>query len=92
VPDPVTGRDAIPVSYRSETRFAGAARRGPTLSQLVRLEASGTGKTNQYYDRETGALLSAHTTADMLLQVWINGRLQRLHQQADWKAESAARR
>jgi len=81
--DPVSGAEAILVSYQSETHLSGAARRG---QQLVELDGGGTGTTQQYYDRTAGTLLSAHTTAALDLDLRVNGRLQRLHQQADWKA------
>ena len=83
--DPVTGAAAILVTHRSMTTMTGG---GPRGAQTITLNGTGSGMTEQYYDRTTGVLLSAHTTATLDLDVGVSGRVQRLHQQADWRARS----
>jgi hypothetical protein len=83
--DPVTGAAAILVTHRSMTTMTGG---GPRGAQTITLSGTGSGTTEQYYDRTTGVLLSAHTTATLDLDVGVSGRIQRLHQQADWRARA----
>jgi hypothetical protein len=83
--DPVTGAAAILVTHRSMTTMMGC---GPRGAQTITLSGTGSGTTEQYYDRATGALLSAHTTATLDLDVGVSGHVQRLRQQADWRARA----
>jgi len=82
--DPVSKASAILVSYTSTVSMDGEARRRMDLHTL---HGTGTGETQQYYDRTTGALLSVHTTATLHLTYSINGRPQLFEQSADWKAK-----
>ncbi|GEM_PF-3499441 len=82
--DPVSGAPAILVSHRSRASMHGDGRRS---GQLITLDGSGDGTTQQFFDRTTGIMLSAHTTATLDLDVGVNGRAQHLHQQADWRAK-----
>jgi hypothetical protein len=82
--DPATGAAAVLVTHASRVTMDGGGRRN---GQLVTLTGSGTGSTEQYFDRATGVLLSAHTAATLDLDVGVSGRVQRLHQHADWQAK-----
>jgi hypothetical protein len=87
--DPVSGAPAIVVSYSAIPTMDGEARRN---MDLVTLHASGTGTTEQYYDRTTGVLLSVHKTTSLNLDFAINGRVQHWHQDAEWRAALQAGR
>jgi hypothetical protein len=82
--DPVSGAAAVLVTHDSRVTMDGGGRRN---GQLITLTGSGTGSTEQYFDRGTGVLLSAHTAATLDLDVGVSGRVQRLHQHADWQAK-----
>lgn len=81
--DPLTGAPAVLITHTSHTTMQGGGRRG---AQVITLAGSGSGTTEEYYDRTSGVLLSAHTSAALALDVGVGGRVQRLHQQADWRA------
>lgn len=87
--DPVSGGHAILVTHTSAATMDGG---GPRNGRLITLSGSGSGTTEQYFDRTTGVLLSAHTVATLDLDVGVNGRLQRLHQHAEWQARLAEHR
>jgi len=87
--DPVSGAPAIAVTYHSEPTMDGEARRN---RDLVTLHGAGVGTTELYYDRRTGVLLSAHNTTSLDLDFAVNGRVQHLHQSADWRAALQAAR
>jgi hypothetical protein len=80
---PGSGVPAILVSYHSDPRMEGEARRG---ASLLTLHGKGEGHTDQYYDRATGVLQLAHTVTTLDLDFAVNGRPQHLHQAADWQA------
>jgi hypothetical protein len=82
-PDPVSGAPAIVVASQTQGTMDGEARRNV---DLVTLHSTGGGTAEQYYDRASGVLLSARATSTWNLDVAINGRVQHLHQQADWRA------
>ena len=82
-PDPVSGMPAVVVTYQIKGTMDGEARRNV---DLVTLHSTGDGSAEQYYDRVSGVLLSAHATSTWNLDLAINGRIQHLHQQADWRA------
>jgi hypothetical protein len=84
-PDPVSGAPSIEVTYESDATWNGEARRH---ADLVTLHATGNGTTEQYYDRTSGVLLSAHTAVTFDLDAAINGRSQLLHQTAEWRAQA----
>jgi hypothetical protein len=81
--DPVSGAGAVLIAHTSTTTMTGSGHRA---GHYITLNGSGTGATEEYYDRKTGALLSAHTTATLDLDITVGGRVQRLHQQANWQA------
>jgi hypothetical protein len=83
VADPITGSPAVLISHTSITTMAGSGHRA---GHYITLYGSGTGTTQEYYDRRTGMLLSAHTVATLDLSITLSGHVQRLHQQADWRA------
>ena len=60
---------------------------GPHLGRQITLNGKGDGSTEQYYDRVTGVMLSAHTVARLQLDVGEGGHVQRLMQQANWNAK-----
>jgi hypothetical protein len=82
--DPVSGAAAVLIAHTSATTMVGGGHRA---GHYITLNGSGTGATEEYYDRKTGLLLSAHTTATLDLDITVSGRAQRLHQQADWQAK-----
>jgi hypothetical protein len=84
VADPASGSPAVLISHTSTTTMAGSGHRA---GHYITLYGSGTGTTQEYYDRRTGVLLSAHTVATLDLNITLSGRVQRLHQQADWRAK-----
>lgn len=81
--DPVTGNAAVLVTHWSATTMTGGGTRG---ADTITLNGTGSGTTDQYYDRLTGQLLSARTKATLDLDVSVSGRVDRLHQQAEWQA------
>jgi hypothetical protein len=83
VADPATGSPAVLISHTSTTTMAGSGHRA---GHYITLYGSGNGTTQEYYDRRTGVLLSAHTVATLDLNITLSGHVQRLHQQADWRA------
>lgn len=83
ITDPVTGSPAVLISHTSSTTMAGSGHRA---GHYITLYGSGNGTTQEYYDRRTGVLLSAHTVATLDLNITLSGHVQRLHQQADWRA------
>jgi hypothetical protein len=83
VADPATGSLAVLISHTSITTMAGSGHRA---GHYITLYGSGNGTTQEYYDRKTGVLLSAHTVATLDLNITLSGHVQRLHQQADWRA------
>jgi hypothetical protein len=83
-PDPVSGAPSVEITYQSDVIWDGEARRH---ADLVTLHATGSGTTEQYYDRATGVLLSAQTDVAFDLTAAINGRSQYLHQVAQWRAQ-----
>lgn len=85
--DPVTGTSAVLIAHTSTTSMAGSGHRA---GHYITLTGNGTGTTEEYYDRKTGVLLSAHTAATLDLDITVSGRVQRLHQQADWRARLKA--
>jgi hypothetical protein len=84
VADPATGSPAVLISHTSTTTMAGSGHRA---GHYITLYGSGNGTTQEYYDRKTGALLSVHTVATLDLNITLSGHVQRLHQQADWRAK-----
>jgi hypothetical protein len=86
--DPVTGLPAVLISHTSTTTMAGSGHRA---GHYITLYGSGTGTTEEYYDRRSGLLLSAHTAASLDLDITLSGHVQHLHQQADWRAKLTAR-
>jgi hypothetical protein len=84
VADPATGSPAVLISHTSTTTMAGSGHRA---GHYIALYGSGSGTTQEYYDRKTGVLLSAHTVATLDLNITLSGHVQRLHQQADWRAK-----
>jgi hypothetical protein len=82
--DPVTGLAAVLISHTSTTTMAGSGHRA---GHYITLYGSGTGTTEEYYDRRSGLLLSAHTAASLDLDITLSGHVQHLHQQADWRAK-----
>jgi hypothetical protein len=82
--DPVTGLSAVLISHTSATTMAGSGHRA---GHYITLYGSGTGTTEEYYDRRSGLLLSAHTAASLDLDITLSGHVQHLHQQADWRAK-----
>ncbi|SRR5579863_568602 len=87
VADPATGSPAVLISHTSTTTMAGSGHRA---GHYITLYGSGNGTTQEYYDRKTGVLLSAHTVATLDLNITLSGQVQRLHQQADWRARIKA--
>ncbi len=85
--DPVTGLPAVLISHTSATTMAGSGHRA---GHYITLYGSGTGTTEEYYDRRSGLLLSAHTAASLDLDITLSGHVQHLHQQADWRAKLKA--
>jgi hypothetical protein len=85
--DPVTGLSAVLISHTSTTTMAGSGHRA---GHYITLYGSGTGTTEEYYDRRSGLLLSAHTAASLDLDITLSGHVQHLHQQADWRAKIKA--
>jgi hypothetical protein len=85
--DPVTGATAILIAHTSTTSMAGSGHRA---GHYITLNGTGAGTTEEYYDRKTGVLLSAHTAATLDLDITVSGRVQRLHQLADWRARLKA--
>jgi hypothetical protein len=83
VSDRATGSQAVLISHTSTTTMAGSGHRA---GHYITLYGSGTGTTEEYYDRRTGVLLSAHTAATLDLDITVSGHVQHLHQQADWRA------
>lgn len=83
VADPATGSPAVLISHTSTTTMVGSGHRA---GHYITLYGSGNGTTQEYYDRKTGVLLSAHTVATLDLNITLSGHVQRLHQQADWRA------
>jgi hypothetical protein len=84
-PDPASGAQSVEITYESDVTWDGEARR---RADLVTLHATGHGTTEQYYDRTSGVLLSAHTAVTFDLDAAINGRPQYLHQVAEWHAQA----
>jgi len=82
--DPVSGVQAVLVSHTSQATMIGG---GSHLGRQITLNGNGDGTTEQYYDRVTGVMLSAHTVARLQLDVGEGGHVQRLTQQADWHAK-----
>jgi hypothetical protein len=87
VADPVSGAPAVLISHTSTTTMAGSGHRA---GHYITLYGSGTGTTEEYYDRRNGLLLSAHTAATLDLDITLSGHVQHLHQQADWRAKLKA--
>jgi hypothetical protein len=82
--DPVSGAPSVLVTHTSQATMLGG---GPHLGRQITLNGQGGGTTEQYYDRVTGVMLSAHTVADLQLDVGQGGHVQRLIQHADWHAK-----
>jgi len=83
VTDPRSGAPAVLIAHTSTTTMVGSGHRA---GHYITMNGSGTGATEEYYDRTTGVLLSAHTAATLDLNITVSGHVQRLHQQAEWKA------
>ncbi len=84
VNDPISGASSVLVSHTSQATMIGG---GPHLGRQITLNGQGGGTTEQYYDRVTGVMLSAHTVAALQLDVGQGGHVQRLVQHADWHAK-----
>lgn len=82
--DPVSGAQSVLVSHTSKATMIGG---GAHLGRQITLNGQGDGTTEQYYDRVTGVMLSAHTVAALQLDVGTGGHVQRLIQNADWHAK-----
>jgi len=85
VPDPTNGRPAIHVTLESTPKLDGEARR---KADLISLHGVGSGTTHFYFDRQTGALLSAQNGTELDLDFSVNGRVEHLHQSASWRTHS----
>jgi hypothetical protein len=78
------GAPAVLVTHTSEASMIGG---GEHMGRQISLNGKGSGTTEQYFDRTTGVMLSAHTVAALDLDVGQAGRVQRLRQHADWNAK-----
>ena len=87
IADPVSGTESVMVSQTMQETMIGG---GPHLGRQITLNGKGDGTTEQYYDRTTGVVLSAHTVVSLQLDVGEAGRVERLMQHADWRARLAS--